>query len=149
MEFFLLCCLLYGGIFMALKCGCGFYHAALKFQFSLKYNPLPWNTADHGFREHVSDLCYPCFNYLNFFCWRSFWHMVEMLLLHKIFPFFFSSLLFYLFIISYYIYDKNFLPKSGMARWETKEIPLSHINYSNSTISIGLKHTYLDRKSVV
>jgi len=28
-----------------------------------------------------------------------------------------------------------------MARWETKEIPLSHINYSNSTISIGLKHT--------
>ena len=71
------------------------------------------------------DLCH----YLNFSCWRSFWHMGEMLLLHKISPFFFSS---FLFIYIIYMIRISF---------QSQELPLSHINYSNSTISIGLKHT--------
>ena len=68
------------------------------------------------------DLCH----YLNFSCWRSFWHMGEMLLLHKISSFFFL----FFFIYLYYIYDKNFLPKSGIT---FKPYQLFQLYYLNRT----------------
>lgn len=59
-----------------------------------------------------------------------------------LFFFFFSSYL-YIYLLFHIIYMIRISFQSHEWRdGETKDIPLSHINYSNSTISIGLKHTY-------